>query len=384
MFRSEQRVLADLGITQFKPLQEAAHRMLADVVANHRTTARPEYDNVSCMVALPTSSGKDLLAFSLARAFSGTVVVFHPFKALTAAADAYGMQFHCTADVFTTEYEYSPVDVLVAAYEQAHDGIVQLIQSIHRRGKLVCIFYNEAHETLPHVSGLFRDFAQIGELAPILRHSCQFPLVFVVATATLQCQHFKLLTDTLCLPSFSRLIHATPIRSNLSINLRVERNQAQLHAALVAIVLAAPCRVIVFVPAVYLCYVLKDVLSSVGRPVFSYHADLTADSKTQALRNFSSLSSILITTTALSCGLNVADVSDVVVFGECFSTEAFLQSGGRAARHGEQGSVIFLTSSYYISKMTKSSSYGSQQVLSLVQAPNFSTALLQMYALPPM
>ena len=84
--RSEHRVLADLGITHFKPLQAVAHRMLTDIVDRHRATTMPDDDTVSCLVALPTSSGKDLLAFSVARAFSGTVVVFHPYKALTDAA----------------------------------------------------------------------------------------------------------------------------------------------------------------------------------------------------------------------------------------------------------------------------------------------------------
>jgi superfamily II DNA helicase RecQ len=380
MIRSDQHVLAELGIAQFKPLQERAHHMLTDVIAHHRSNAAANDDSSSCLIALPTSSGKDLLAFSVARAFSGTVVVFHPFKALTAAADTYAMQFHCSAAVFASGFSLCcSVDVVVAAYEHAHDGIVQLIQSLHRRGRLVCIFYNEAHVALPHVDGLFRNFGPICELAPILRHACQFPLVFVCCTATLQPQHFKLLAATLCLPPFTSLCRASPIRRNLTISLRVVA-QAQLIATLVEIALAAPLRVIVFVPIVKLCSELKDALSAVGRPIFTYHADMEDSVKANTLRDFSSLSSILVTTTALSCGMNVANVSDVVIFGQCFSTEALLQSGGRAARHGDSGRVVFLTSPYYIRKMAHSDRYGSQQVFSLIHAPSFSAALEQLYA----
>jgi len=47
-----------------------------------------------------------------------------------------------------------------------------------------------------------------------------------------------------------------------------------MHTALVENVVAAPLRVIIFVPVVKLCSVLKDALSAVGRPVFTYNADL--------------------------------------------------------------------------------------------------------------
>ena len=382
--RSEHRVLADLGITHFKPLQAVAHRMLTDIVDRPRATTMPDDDNVSCLVALPTSSGKDLLAFSVARAFSGTVVVFHPFKALTAAANAYATMFNCSAACFGIGFDCScTYDIVVAAYEQANDAIVRYIQSFHRRGRLVCVFFNEVHVVLPHVDGDWRDFGLVCDLAPKLRYACRFPLIFVLSTATLQCQHFDLLTDTLRLPSFSGLLHASPIRCNLTFNLRVAQNQAQMLDALVSAVLAAPLRVIVFVPAVHLCSILTDALSGIGRPVFFYHAGLSDELKAQTLHYFSSLSSVLITTTALSCGINVADVSNVIVFGECFSTEALLQSGGRAARHGENGCALFLTSPYYIDKMSRSERYGSRQVFSLVHALNFSAALEQLYALPP-
>ena len=81
--RSESDVLADLGLTSFKPAQQAAHRMLVAAISRHRALARPCDDNTSCIVVLPTSSGKDLLSFSVARAFSGTTVCFHPLKSLT-------------------------------------------------------------------------------------------------------------------------------------------------------------------------------------------------------------------------------------------------------------------------------------------------------------
>jgi superfamily II DNA helicase RecQ len=379
--RHGHRVLADLGITHFKPLQEVAHHMLTDVIARHRASSKPDDDNDSCLVALPTSSGKDMLAFSVARAFSGTAIVFHPFKALTAAAKGYGTFFNCSAACFGAGFDFSSTyDIVVAAYEQANEDIVKYVQSCHRRGRLVCVFFNEAHVVLPHVDGDWRDFGLACDLAPKLRYACRFPLVFVVSTATLQHQHYVLLTNEMRLPSFSSVCSASPIRSNLTFSLRVAQNWAQMLHALVAAVLAAPLRVIVFVPAVHLCSVLTDALAGIGRPVFSYHAGLADELKAQTLHHFSSLSSALITTTALSCGVNVADVSNVIVFGECFSTEALLQCGGRAARHGENGCVLFLTSPYYINKMSRSERYGAQQVLRLIQSPDFAAALYACYS----
>lgn len=379
MARSEQHVLADLGIPRFKPAQAAAHRMLAEAIAHHRSTARSTDDSSSCLVTLPTSSGKDLLAFSVARAFSGTVIVFHPYKVLTASADAYAMHFHCSVAVFKPDFGYDCcVDVVVAAYEQANDALIALCQSLHRRGRLVAIIYNEAHVVLPHVDGDWRDFGAACDLAPKLRYACQFPLVFVISTATLQDGHFDYLTDTLRLPSFSSVCRASPIRRNLTLSLRVVAH-ARMHAALVEIVVAAPLRVIVFVPVVQLCSVLKNALSAVGRPAFTYNADLDDAVKADTLRNFASMRSVLITTTALSCGMNVADVSDVVIFGQCFSTEALLQSGGRAARHGDSGRVVFLTSPFYIHNMSQSHKHGSRQVASLIHAESFTDALEQLY-----
>jgi superfamily II DNA/RNA helicase len=262
---------------------------------------------------------------------------------------------------------------VVAAYEQANDALIALCQSFHRRGRLVAIIYNEAHVVLPRVDGDWRDFGSACDLAPKLRYACQFPLIFVISTATLQYRHFDLLTDTLRLPSFSSVC-----RANLALSLQVVA-QARMHAAIVEIVVAAPLRVIIFVPVVQLCSVLKDALSAVGRPVFTCNADLEDAVKANTLRDFASMRSVLVTTTALSCGMNVVDVSNVVIFGQCFSTEALLQSGGGAARHGDSGRVVFLTSPYYIHNMSQSDKYGSRQVVSLIHAPSFTDALEQLY-----
>jgi len=137
--RSESDVLGDLGITSFKPAQQAAHRMLVDAITRHRALARPCDDNTSCIVVLPTSSGKDLLSFSVARAFTGTTVCFHPLKNLTEAAIAYGRSFNCTVSVLTAAGGIDRVgcsDVVVAAYEQAGDLMIGLFQTLAQKGRL--------------------------------------------------------------------------------------------------------------------------------------------------------------------------------------------------------------------------------------------------------
>jgi hypothetical protein len=146
--RSESDVLADLGLASFKPAQQAAHRMLVGAISSHRALARPCDDNTSCIVVLPTSSGKDLLSFSVARAFSGTTICFHPLKSLTEAAIVYGRRFNCTVTVLTAAGGIDRVgcsDVVVAAYEQAGDLMIGLCQTLAQKGRLCMTVFNEAH-----------------------------------------------------------------------------------------------------------------------------------------------------------------------------------------------------------------------------------------------
>ncbi len=131
-------------------------------------------DNTSGLVVLPTSSGKDLLSFSVARAFSGTTVCFHPFKCLKEAAMEYGRRFGCTVSVFTAEEGIDRVrssDVVVAAYEQAGNLLLGLLQALATAGRLCMVVINEGHvpvtppispppppSPLPHTIPLFPFF----------------------------------------------------------------------------------------------------------------------------------------------------------------------------------------------------------------------------------
>ncbi len=128
--------------TKQVPAQQAAHRMLVAAISRHRALAHPCDDNTSCIVVLPTSSGKDLLSFSVARALSGTTVCFHPLKSLTEAAIAYGRSFNCkicTVSVLTAAGGIDRVgcsDVVVAAYEQSGDLMIGLFQTLAQKGRL--------------------------------------------------------------------------------------------------------------------------------------------------------------------------------------------------------------------------------------------------------
>ncbi len=260
---------------------------------------------------------------------------------------------------------------------------MNLILELFRRGRLSCIIYNEPHVALPHVSGNFRSFGAIGHLAPILRHACGFPLVFVGCTATLQLQHYDLLATTFSLPRWKPLFSVAPARANLIFDSFIASTKHDMIQKTINTALAAARRTIVFVPSKTWCQTLCCVFEQSDRPNFAFHADLSAEAKAASLLGFSSFPcAILVTTTALSCGMNVADVSDVILFSNCFSTEDILQSGGRAGRHGDNGRVSFITTARCISYMARCVKLGTQQVVEMLHAPSFSAALMQLYAPP--
>ena len=203
--------------------------MLTTVISQHRASAVPNTDNASCLIVLPTASGKDLLPCSVARAFSGTTICFHPFRHLTEAAADYCRTFHGSARVYSTGLPNSCCyDVIVAAYEQATESFINFVQCLHQRGRLTCVIFNEAHVVLPHIDGCFRDFRLLCELAPKLRHACGHPLVFVAMTATLQASHCAPLAHTLCLPGWSCGLCVSPFRTNLQFQLIITPSRQAL------------------------------------------------------------------------------------------------------------------------------------------------------------
>lgn len=379
--RTDAAVLADLGHIRFKPLQQQAHTMLVSVISQHRTNAVPNMDNCASLIVLPTASGKDLLPFSTARAFSGTSICLHPFKHLTGAAAEYGRQFNCSTQVFTKHLTADCCDVIVAAYEQATSSLIDFVQRLYGNGRLVAIFFNEIHVALQHIDGNFRDFVLARHFALKLRHACGHPMVIVAVTATLQTSHYGLLADTLGLSGWSCGLCTSPFRQNLKFKLRIEKSRTALLQATIDIAIAAADRIIIFVPSKFWCRTLCDIFALSDKPVCIFHSDLTDEEKLDSLSAFELRSNaVLVSTTALSCGMNISGVSRVIVFASVFSTENLLQSGGRAARYGEAGEVVFLTTHYFLCQMQSSGKLGSRQVAALARSPlGFEAALEQLY-----
>ena len=356
--------------------------MLTTVISQHRAAAAPNADNASFLIVLPTASGKDLLPCSVARAFSGTTICFHPFRHLTEAAADYCRTFHGTTRVYDAGLHSSCCyDVIVAAYEQATDSFVNFVQCLHRSGRLTCIIFNEAHVVLPHIDGCFRDFQLLCGLAPKLRHACGHPLVFVAMTATLQASHCADLAQTLCLPRWSCGLCVSPFRPNLQFRLIIQPTRQALIQATIDAALAATARIIVFVPSIFWCCLLSELLALSTKTVCQFHSDLDERQKFSSLSAFDHCpTAILVSTTALSCGMNVAGVNQVILFATVYSTENLLQSGGRAARYGGAGDVLFLTTGYFLNRMEHSDKFGSRQVAALARSPlGFATALEQLY-----
>ncbi len=127
---------------------------------------------------------------------------------------------------------------------------------------------------------------------------------------------------------------------------------------------------------------LFDILALTHKTVCQFRSDLDEAQKFSSLSAFEQSSTgILVSTTALSCGLNVAGVNLVIVFACLYSTENLLQSGGRAARYGGVGHVLFLTTNNFLTKMQRSEKIGCRQVAALARSPlGFAAALEQLYA----
>jgi superfamily II DNA/RNA helicase len=128
--------------------------------------------------------------------------------------------------------------------------------------------------------------------------------------------------------------------------------------------------------------VLCDILALSDKPVCQFHSELDDAEKSSSLTAFErSPTAILVSTTALSCGMNVAGVNRVILFASVYSTESLLQSGGRAARYGGAGDVLFLTTNQFLYRMEHSNKLGSRQVAALARSPyGFAAALEQLYA----
>jgi superfamily II DNA/RNA helicase len=128
--------------------------------------------------------------------------------------------------------------------------------------------------------------------------------------------------------------------------------------------------------------VLCDIFALSHKPVCQFHSDLDDEDKSSSMSAFErSPTTILVSTTALSCGMNVAGVNRVILFASVYSTESLLQSGGRAARYGGVGDVLFLTTNQFLYKMEHSDKFGSRQVAALARSPyGFAAALEQLYA----
>jgi superfamily II DNA/RNA helicase len=136
------------------------------------------------------------------------------------------------------------------------------------------------------------------------------------------------------------------------------------------------------VPSKFWCQVLCDIFALSHKTICQFHSDLDDAEKSSSLFAFErSPTAILVSTTALSCGMNVAGVNRVILFASVYSTESLLQSGGRAARYGGAGDVLFLTTNQFLYKMEHSEKFGCRQVASLARSPlGFAAALEQQYA----
>lgn len=121
-------------------------------------------------------------------------------------------------------------------------------------------------------------------------------------------------------------------------------------------------KIIIFVSSQQICDILFRKLSTEGYNLFSIHAGKPYQDRVKNLENFKSTrNSILICTEVLSRGLNVPEVSLVIIFNAVKTFAQYVHTTGRTARGTKTGVAISLllenelSASYILSKALRKS-----------------------------
>lgn len=323
------------------PLHEAQVQALGELAAGHNTLA-----------VMGTGRGKSLifqvhaarcaLADGLASAF------VYPLRALIADQQYHASRlfekFGLAAACLTGQ---TPQAERVRVYEGLADGSIDVVLTtpeylafhaadIASCGRVGFLAVDEAHHMVQSGFGRRAAYANLGNVAAKLGA----PTVLAV-TATAPAEVEEAVRSTL---GIERVVEDRNERANLGV--RDRRNLRDRESYLASLVSTGE-KTIVYVNSragsVEVARRIRALVPHVAMQVGFYNAGLVRSERERIERLFrTGVLRVLVCTSAFGEGVNIPDVSHVVLYGMPFSEVDFNQMSGRAGRNGAQAHVHLL------------------------------------------
>lgn len=308
----------------------------------------------SQLVIAPTGGGKSL-CFQLAAILKGqpTTFVLSPLKTLMVdqTSSLHERKLPATfinSDISGEEkrqrYELLEQDALALIYmapERFGDRVKpqEVEWLLQRRPSFLVV--DEAHLIDRWGEDFRTDYSRIADLR---RRLGSPPVIACTATASVETQ--QRILRSLDMPD-ARVLVSGVDRPNIAL-VRLEEWSDQRRAQIVAALLAkASGRAMVFIPTKKVGKEAQAAMASVGWHLPLFHSDLNKLERDHLQSRFSGRIdpplNALITTSAFSMGVDIADVRLVVHWQHPASAEDYLQEFGRAGRDGKPALALVFT-----------------------------------------
>ena len=309
-----------------------SHEQKQALVEIHRGTS-------PLVVVLPTGGGKSLcfqLPASMTSSSSVTIVIV-PFTALLKSLQQRCRLLGLACVQWTVEQPQSASVTLVVAETATCDSFFTFASGLQSCGRLRAIFLDECHVAV--TASAYR--SKLAELDQLRKIPCQYVLLTGTLPPALQAR----LCDVLLLGTYDdglRYVRALTDKGNVAYHVQtcrdgqLERRAAQLMQQIQR-QLPTSAKAILFCLDTDTCERMASLLAC--EP---YHANWRAKDAAMAAW-VDGKNKVIVATSALVAGIDVADVCFVVHMGQPYGLVDFVQGVGRGGRHGEKvGSIVLL------------------------------------------
>jgi superfamily II DNA helicase RecQ len=287
----------------------------------------------TCIIVLPTSSGKSVLFFSVAAmTVQQTVIVVVPFAALVDdivdRAEKGGLKCEEWLDE-TSGHELQQL-IVVSADRAVSGGFLHYAKGLELQGQLAVVFFDECHVAYTDTS--YR--ARLRELWTLRYLNCPF----ICLTATLIVDLEWTLRERLCIEQ-AQLFRRSTARPTIQYRVQDSQDEPPSEVGMKLIprlVLPARKRGVIYVRS----YKTGEVVSEALQCPF-YRAK--AEEKGEVLQEWiQGPGGWIVATGALGTGINIEGIVYVVHIDRPYGLTSFVQQSGRGGRNGEvsQSTVV--------------------------------------------